>query len=499
MTSIPNRPLPPADRPVAPTVIAVDASAADPVGLAPADTPPLWLAMLLTAMAGGMGWGIRGQYGHETGAMIAGLLVGLVIAFLFCPGASSLVAARVVALTAVGISFGGAQTYGQTLGLSQDAAIRETTYWWGLLGTFIKGGVWIGLAGGFLGMGLGGKRYRPLEMMTLMFAMIGLLFVGNHLLNQPFSPPELPRIYFSDFWGKDNPNWKPRPESWGGFWFALIGLIVYTGLVKRDRVAATMGLIGIPSGGFGFSIGQSIQAHRAWNEPFLPFDQYMNWWNMMEITFGLIMGGGLALGVYLNRRHIRFATKDEPPDITPGIEWSLLVMHPLAVAAWTFLSMRLFDRVADIALTMGMIPLIGIVGGRYWPYLVSFPILALPIAGKTLKEMSYDTNMFPVPIGWIYFLIIPMAIMIVAGFYFANRSRRGQTGRSFTRWALLLAAWFYFTLNFAFFQYPWPWKPPTTRTPSALIFAVIAISLTLAALLYRREQQKPAAAPPTDS
>ena len=31
----------------------------------------------LAAAAGGLGWGIRGQYGHETGAMIAGVLVGL--------------------------------------------------------------------------------------------------------------------------------------------------------------------------------------------------------------------------------------------------------------------------------------------------------------------------------------------------------------------------------------------------------------------------------------
>ena len=35
--------------------------------------------MLFTALAGGMGWGIRGQYGHETGAMLAGLLVALVL------------------------------------------------------------------------------------------------------------------------------------------------------------------------------------------------------------------------------------------------------------------------------------------------------------------------------------------------------------------------------------------------------------------------------------
>ena len=41
-------------------------------------TVPLAKAMLLTAMAGGMGWGIRGQYGNETRAMIAGLLVARV-------------------------------------------------------------------------------------------------------------------------------------------------------------------------------------------------------------------------------------------------------------------------------------------------------------------------------------------------------------------------------------------------------------------------------------
>ena len=50
--------------------------------------PPLWQSILLPAMAGAMGWGIRGQYGHETGAMIAGVLVSLVLVFLHCPRAA---------------------------------------------------------------------------------------------------------------------------------------------------------------------------------------------------------------------------------------------------------------------------------------------------------------------------------------------------------------------------------------------------------------------------
>ena len=62
-----------------------DSTSVPPNHGAPQSSPPLWQAILLTAMAGGMGWGIRGQYGHETGAMIAGALISLVLVRLFCP------------------------------------------------------------------------------------------------------------------------------------------------------------------------------------------------------------------------------------------------------------------------------------------------------------------------------------------------------------------------------------------------------------------------------
>ena len=64
-------------------------------------------SLLLTAMAGAMGWGIRGQYGHETGAMIAGVLVSLVLVLLHCPQAASLPAARAVAFGTIAMGIGG--------------------------------------------------------------------------------------------------------------------------------------------------------------------------------------------------------------------------------------------------------------------------------------------------------------------------------------------------------------------------------------------------------
>jgi hypothetical protein len=51
-----------------------------------------------------------------------------------------------------------------------------------------------------------------------------------------------------------------------------------------------------------------------------------------------------------------------------------------------------------------------------------------------------------------------------------------------TRWlgeALLFNTLIYFLLNNAFFRFPWPWQPWTTRTPNALVFAVFAGALVV--------------------
>ena len=147
-------------------------------------------SILLTAMAGAMGWGIRGQYGHETGAMIAGVLVSLVLVLLHCPQAASLPAARAVAFGTIAMGIGGSMTYGQTIGLTQNPeVIGNWEAWrWGMLGLGIKGAIWIGFAGLFLGMALGGQRYFGRDAFRLMLGMFVLYAAGWWLLNQPFDP-----------------------------------------------------------------------------------------------------------------------------------------------------------------------------------------------------------------------------------------------------------------------------------------------------------------------
>jgi len=89
-------------------------------------------------------------------------------------------------------------------------------------------------------------------------------------------------------------------------------------------------------GGLGFSLGQCVQAFHAWNPELFQdgwpgrWDPLLNWWNFMEITFGAI---------------------------------------------------------ADHAITMGLIPLVAVAGGRAWPYLLALPMFGAVRAkkGEVLK------------------------------------------------------------------------------------------------------------------
>ena len=455
-----------------------------------------WQAVLYPALAGGMAWGIRGQYGHETGAMIAGLLVSLTLAVLLCPKATSLQIAVAVAWCTVAMGFGGTETYGQTVGLTHDkellgnwAALR-----WGMLGLAIKGGAWIGFAGLFLGMGLGGKRYRPLELLLMMLGGVAVFYAGVALFNSPYDPANkiLPAVYFSDDW-----RWEPgavltpRREVWGGLLLALAALMAYTGKVRKDGLAWRLGLWGVLGGALGFPLGQCLQAYHAWNRELFRsglwawLDPHMNWWNMMETTFGAVMGGVLGLGAWLNRKRIQPAP-DEGTSRAPAVlGWALLVVRLVLLVSNDFPFVRAAGRVYNNSLLMGLIPIVAAAAWRWWPYMILMPITLIPIAGKTVRELVYKSSAIDVAAGWIVYLVLPLLMAVAAAVWFAREEGRSQQGSAFPRHALLLSTWIYFLLNFAFFRFPWPWTNWTGRTPNGIIFTVCALGLTALALRSR--------------
>lgn len=504
------------------------------------DLALLFAAPLMGAAAGGMGWGIRGQYGHEWGAMVPGVLVGFAMVFLFCRRATSLQAARAVALTAVAFSFGGIMTYGQTVGLTHDTELvgHHEAYRWGMVGLFVKGGLWIGFGGAFLGMGLGGKRYGWKEMAMLLIALLVLGFVGIQLFNQPYVPGSdrvvqwyffpsetpgertLPWIYFSDhwYWEPDKEGLDPRPEVWGGLLAALVGLVAYFSLFKRDKLARNMTFFGVLGGGLGFTLGQSLQAMHSWTPGWLVgFDQTLhgwvpgiypeeffslmgwNWWNMMETTFGTVMGFVLGVGLWLNRKLVGPGDSDEVVSIPPVVEWLLIVVYSLLLFLWGVTQYKGIEFVASVPFAMGLLPVVFIVGGRYWPYMQALPLVALPIAGITLKFAGRDGNFW----GEHYLVdtfvrfVLPMGIMTLAALFFEHQGRvfeqqgrAGQSGRIFARYGLILSAFIYFSLNFVVFNYPWGPLPAGGRHTNCWIFLRCMELLIFGALLLHRSEAR---------
>ena len=465
-------------------------------GLRQGAGPPLWLAVVTAAMAGGMGWGIRGQYGHETGAMIAGVLVSLVLVFLFCPGNASIRVVRAAALGTIAMGFGGSMTYGQTVGLTHDSPLigNWASLRWGMLGLAIKGGVWIGFAGLFLGLGLGGKRYRPFEMLLLVTTMLCAVVAGWWLLNSPHDPGnrQLPLLYFSDHW-----HWEPgvelkhRREIWGGLWCALVTGVLYVSLGKKDALARNLALWGMLGGALGFPLGQALQATNAWNPDFFResfiggFSRHFNWWNIMETTYGTVMGGVLGLGLWLNRRRVAVSSE---PDASPlPVAWvgCLLALHLFLLVSVEFSDFFWIDGVYDLGLMMGLMPLVACVRGRWWPYLQLLPITLLPIAGKTLRMLVYGGgDRIDPSVGWLACFILPLLLATILAVWFVRQARPQGEHPAFIRTALLFCTWVYFGLNFAFFDFPFPWEDWTGRTPNAVLFFISAAGLTLTALWF---------------
>jgi hypothetical protein len=445
-----------------------------------------------------MGWGIRGQYGHETGAMIAGLLLGLTLVLLACPRAPAFPALRAVAWCAIAIGFGGSMTYGQTVGLTHDPALvgNWAALRWGLLGLALKGALWIGFAGLFLGMGLGGVRYRTSEIALVLTSMLGLCLLGLLTLNRPFDPAHhiLPRFYFSADWRfRPGAELKPRPEVWGAYLFAFLGLLGYCARIRGDKLARNLGLWAALGGALGFPLGQCLQAYHAWNLPDFAqgwparLDAVMNWWNWMETTFGAVMGGTLGLGLWLNRHRIRPDLNALPEPLAYPLELCLLTLHTVLLVAVEFGSLWFVDRIYDFGLLLGFLPILLVTAGRISPYAFLLPLVALPIAGKTVRNLVHEEHLITPVAGWMILLVLPLAVATLR----VARLRRQLTTQPRSAAeilgpALLLATWLFWALNFAFFRAPWPWNPWTVRTPNALAFTACALGLTGIAIAARR-------------
>ena len=247
-----------------------------------------------------LGWGLRGYIGGgPLGAMIPGALVALAVCLLVDRDGDD--AAVIAAFGAVGIGFGGQETYGQTIGLAFDPDTR----WWGLGGLAVKGAVWGLLGGAVLALALVRHRFSFKQIVIGLLAMGLATQAGWKLINQP------KLIYFS------NPIDKPRPELWAGLALGAIALLGWL----NDRVMWNFAKRGALFGGLGFSVGGAVQVVGRQLHP----SPWIDYWKVMELFFGALLGA--AIGSAAWRWRLDLARRPKIDSVS-----SLAVQVAIAVA-----------------------------------------------------------------------------------------------------------------------------------------------------------------------
>jgi hypothetical protein len=292
-------------------------------------TRPLSYWCALGAVAMSLGWGLRGSIGGGSlGAMIPGAMIGLVLCVLLDRRSD---AGLIAAFAAIGVGFGGQETYGQTVGLS----LRPETFWWAILGFVIKGAAWGLLGGAFIGIALDRRRHVTAQLLAAFAIMVLGTWLGWHYLNTP------KLIYFSNRFDR------PREELWAGLW--LGGLLLLAWL--RSRVPSLFALYGAIGGGIGFGAGASLQpiGRAVWAG--IP----LGWWKAMELTFGGLLGLAYVLCAWRLRHQL--AGTGSPPAVRSPLSRALLaaiIAIALAIVSGHYVPAR-FDYTIAGALLASLV------------------------------------------------------------------------------------------------------------------------------------------------
>ena len=334
---------------------------------------PMWVWILFPAVTMSLGWGLRGFIGGGSlGAMIPGALVAMALCLLLDREDQD--TALIAAFGAVGIGFGGQETYGQTIGL----AVTPATMAWGLAGLALKGAVWGLLGGGLLGVAFIREQYSRRALLIALALMVAGTFAGWKLINEP------KLIYFS------NLSDKPRAELWAGLLIGA-GLLLFW---LRSYVPILFAFCGAMGGGLGFGIGGWFQVWGRANAP----HPVVGWWKVMEFFFGLLFGA--ALGYAAWRARDKLTRPNQALPLHPL--WSQLGLGLIVVLFTLFMEFHLplrFNYTVAGAVLLAFL----LYAGAAWHAAITLTFCAFALDNLKGKQGSH-------PIEWTLIILATVAV-----------------------------------------------------------------------------------------
>ena len=308
-----------------------------------------WQMVLLCGLSLCVGWGIRGNFGHEYGAALPGALAAMALVLLSGREDWWRYIHYFALFGAIGWSFGGSMSYMMVVGYSHSS--HSPTVFYGFANLFVIGFLWAALGGAgialpaFLAVTETGQSTPTL---SLFFLPICIVFIGwslqavlvdGILAPKRMQRHESPLYWYDSDWlaaliaivaaiicilirgGIDmgtalilymGIGWfvafiilvnifklrmtPPRGDNWSGCVGMIVGVLVYCWQYKLDGVAYATLMCGF-TGGIAFSFGQMLK------QIGIKTGLSTNWHSVMEQLQGLLFGLGLAVtfGLIINR------------------------------------------------------------------------------------------------------------------------------------------------------------------------------------------------------
>lgn len=151
-------------------------------------TNTLWTlpGMLIVALALSIGWGIRGNYGHELGAMLPGALAAIAACVLSGREDWRRRVLYFGLFGAIGWGFGGSISYMQVIGYTHSG--HEETQLYGFYNLFAIGFLWAAVGGAATALPAC-LEYRRLVDLVASFVPLFLIWVGLYLVEHEIITP----------------------------------------------------------------------------------------------------------------------------------------------------------------------------------------------------------------------------------------------------------------------------------------------------------------------
>ncbi len=258
--------------------------------------PDMIICILFTTLAASYAWGMRGTViGGEKGAMLPGAFIGMILAW-FSDGAIRENFWIPAAAGLMGMTFGGTEPYGETIGMVLHRGRPDYNPCKGYFGLAFKGALWFSICGGFIAISLASMSniiYSTRDLLIFMILVPVIQQIGYRIFNQPYDKEKgiYPKIFYS----------LTRREEWGSNLALLIAMIAFA-VIKGDDFTLAMVAGGFFFGAVGWLAAMKFYVLSAFpmkNGKYilgkLKEKNLVDGWKIMEFTLGSIGGFGLAL------------------------------------------------------------------------------------------------------------------------------------------------------------------------------------------------------------